>query len=179
VRFLAETGCRWGEAQNLTWDCVDEINGYVEIRARDGWTPKTQQSERRIPISSGLLHDLRKMSKTGRFVFPGRDPDMPINNMRKSFATAVRAAGVMRDGKPLHLSPQRLRKAHATWQAMRGLDESVLQDLLGHAKGSRVTRQYYVHVQEDAKRRAVLELPMGEQDGNPPAENLAISGNRG
>ena len=51
------------------------------------------------------------------------------------------------------------RKAHATWQAMGGVDPNVLQARLGHAPGSRVTARVYVHATEEAMRRAVLELP--------------------
>ena len=64
ARFLAETGCRPGEAFNLTWDSVDEVNGFVEICATEGWTPKTQQSERRIPLNPSLLTMVRELPKS-------------------------------------------------------------------------------------------------------------------
>ena len=38
---------------------------------------------------------------------------------------------------------------------------SVLRELLGHARGSRVPDQYYVHATEEAKRAALIELPTG------------------
>ncbi len=163
VRFLAETGCRVGAARNLTWDCVDEIGGYVEITARDGWTPKTQQSERLIPLNADLLDMIRRLPKAGAYVFPGPDADTPIGNMRKAIASAVAAADIQRRGKPVSLTPKVLRKAHATRQAERGINESVLQGLLGHAKGSRVTKQFYVHASEAAKRAAMITLPIGER----------------
>ena len=166
VQFLAETGCRKAEATHLTWDCVDEVNGYVEIRSRDGWTPKTRQSERRVPLSSTLLDMLRGLAKEGPYVFPGRAPDKPIENFRKALRTAVAKADIRRRGKLVHLTPQSFRRAHATWQAMRGVNESVLQDLLGHAPGSRVTQRFYVHATEEAKRSAVLQLPIPEPNGN-------------
>ena len=72
VRFLAETGCRKGEAQNLTWGCVDEVNGLVYIESRDGWAPKTQSSERSIPLNEALLEEIRKLPKRGPYVFPVR-----------------------------------------------------------------------------------------------------------
>ncbi len=160
IRFLAETGCRKGEAVNLTWDCVDEIGGYVEIKAREGWTPKTQQSERRIPIGQELLDTIRKLPKDGQYVFAGRTPDEPIGEFRKSWATAVKNAKIKRRGKLVHVPVKSLRKAHASWQAERGVTESVLQGLLGHARGSIVTRQFYVHASEEAKKAAVIELPL-------------------
>ena len=55
---------------------------------------------------------------------------------------------------------------------------SVLQDLLGHAHGSRITKQFYVHATEEAKRAAVLRLPLTEPNENDGAPILAKSGNR-
>ena len=138
----------------------DDVNA---IGARDGWTPKTQQSERLIPLNADLLDMIRRLPKAGAYVFPGPDPDTPIGNMRKAFASAAAAADIQRRGKPVSLTPKVLRKAHATWQVERGINESVLQGLLGHAKGSRVTKQFYVHVSEEAKRAAMITLPMGER----------------
>lgn len=160
VRFLAETGCRKGEAVNLTWDCIDEIGGYAEIRSRDGWTPKTQQSERRIPLNDDLLHMIRRLPKDGPYVFPGKGPDTPVGSFKRAWASAVTAAKIRRRGQIVSLPVKTLRKAHATWQAERGTSESVLQGLMGHARGSRVTRQFYVHVSDEAKRAAVITLPI-------------------
>ncbi len=162
-RFIAETGCRPGEAKHLEWDCVDEVNGWVEIRAREGWTPKTQESERRIPLNDAMIALLRELPKDGPYVFPGMTPDTPIGSFRKAFNTAVAKAGITRNGKPVHLTPKSFRKAHATWQALRGVNERVLQGLLGHAPGSRVTKQVYVQVTEEAKRAAVITLPLRDQ----------------
>jgi len=159
IQFLAETGCRKGEAINLTWDCVDEVSGFVEIRSREGWTPKTQASERRIPISDGLLGTLRTLPKAGQYVFPGDGPDQPIGEFRKTWRRAVMIAKLMRRGSQVYIPVKSLRKAHATWQAERGVTESVLQGLLGHARGSKITRQFYVQVTDEAKRAAVIQLP--------------------
>lgn len=179
VQFLAETGCRKGEALNLTWDCLDEAGGAVEIRSREGWTPKTLQSERRIPLSDGLLETLRQLPRTGPYIFGNGAEGRQIDSFRKAWHTAVKKAGIMRRGQPVHLPIKCLRKANATWQAERGINESVLQSLLGHAKGSRITRQFYVHVTEDAKRAAVIALPVGGQTPGNTASDLATPGNRG
>ena len=80
----------------------------------------------------------------------------------RAFSTAVKRADITRKGKAVHFTPKVLRKAHANWQAERRTNECVLQGLLGHAKGSRVTQQYYGHVTEQAKRAAVITLPVGE-----------------
>ncbi len=160
IWFLAETGCRPGEGRNLTWDCVDLEEGLVEIRSREGWTPKTQSSERRIPLTQPLIEMLSRLPREGDFVFPGSSPDRPIGLFRKAWATAVAKARLVRKGKPVHVPVKSLRKAHATRLAERNVNESVLQSLMGHARGSRVTRQYYVHASDEAKRAAIVPLPI-------------------
>lgn len=52
---------------------------------------------------------------------------------------------------------------------MKVVDECILQGLLGHAAGSRVTKAYYVHATEEAKRAAVIELPMPVRNQNANA----------
>ena len=169
ITFLAETGCRIGEALNLTWDCVDLDQGIAHIRSKDGWTPKTMQSERPIFLSDGLLTIMSQLPAGGSYVFPGAAPDKPIWNLRRSWNRAVRKAGIKRNGEPATFPPKSLRKALATWQSARGIDESVLQRHLGHAPGSRITRQHYVQATERALRNAVFQLPAGNDDGQIPA----------
>ena len=160
-RLLAETGCRRGEAFNLRWDDVDLRNGIVHIRSKEGWTPKTSHSERSLPIGAGLLQQLKRLAKreTSEFVFPGTDPKKPRAYIRRVFRTAVQKAKVMRNGKPLRITPHTLRKAYATWAAIeKGLPPRLLQAILGHAPGSTVTDQWYVGVPASALRKGVNEL---------------------
>ena len=149
-----------GEAFNLTWADIDELKGFVEFKPKDGWTPKTQQSHRRFYIGGQLLETLRGLPKVGPYVFPGKFPDKPINNIRKAFASAVHRAGIERNGHPLRVTPHTLRKFYATWLAMRGVHQRILQANLGHAAGSTVTDRYYVQAVEEERRKSVVELPM-------------------
>ena len=109
-----------------------------------------------ILIGGGLLEAIRSLPKVGPYVFPSTDdPNKPRNNVKKALASAVIRAGLtLRDGRPMKVTPQVLRKAYATWQAMNGTPQRVLQALLGHAAGTRVTDCHYVQVTEDAKRQA-------------------------
>jgi len=150
VRFLAETGCRLGEARNLMWSCVNEC---------EGWTPKTYASERRVYLSECVLLEFRRLLKDGPYVFSGRNPQKPIGDFRKSWNKAVKSASIVRNGQTVHLQVKSLRKAHATWQAERGIPENVLQDRLGHAKGSVITRAYYIQTTDAARKSAVISLP--------------------
>lgn len=92
--------------------------------------------------------------------------------------TAVVTANICPNGLLVYITPQSFRRAHPTWRAMRGVSESVLQKLLGHAAGSSVTKRFHVHATEEAKRAAVIELPIGQR-ADIDAPHLAISGNTG
>lgn len=164
IRFMAETGCRSGEAFNLTWDCVDLGTGAIEIRPKDGWTPKTRSSQRRVYIRGALLQELRAAPKEGRYVFPSDDPDKPLNNIKRAFATAVKAAKIEWDHKPMRITPHTLRKAFATWQAMEGVPQRILQSLLGHTPGSQVTDRFYVMPLDEEKRKAAISLSLGSKE---------------
>jgi site-specific recombinase XerD len=74
----------------------------------------------------------------------------------------------------MRITPHVLRKANATWLAMRNVHPRMLQSLLGHSPGSRMTDQHYVQVTDEALRLAAIRLPLGSVI---TPENLAISGN--
>lgn len=178
ILAFAETGCRKSELLWLPWEHVDELRGAIWIRKHEGRGIKNDPSERLIPISEQLLNAIRMLPKTGRYVFPGRDGESPITDFRKAFATAVKNAEVLRDGRPMHITPHMIRKAYATWQAERGIEETTLQVLLGHVRGSKVTRQVYINPQLQARRGAVFELPLSEQPANDGSGNMATAGNK-
>lgn len=160
VRFMAETGCRRGEAFNLTWDCVDEVHGFVEFRSSDTWKTKTLSSNRRIPVSPAMLEEIRHLPKTCQYVFTARGGGR-LTSIRKAFASAVKTASITRNGRPLAVTPHVLRKAYATWAAIQfSVPQAVLQAQLGHAQGSDVTNKYYVRISDEARRQAVISLPL-------------------
>ena len=167
-----KTGMRPGEVYNLPWTHVNLNEGYVDVRPYRNWQPKTKRSKRRVWLSSGLRAEMHRLPKNGTFVFSGRDTNKPITDFKKALNTAVEKAKLERYGQPMHLTPKIFRKAFATWQAERGVSPSILQKQMGHAPGSRMTEQYYIHVRDFAVKEAGVELPMNES-GNL----LAISGN--
>jgi integrase len=54
IWLMAATGARPSEAYNLTWADIDLTAGMVRFRARDDYAPKTQESQRDLPISDAL-----------------------------------------------------------------------------------------------------------------------------
>jgi integrase len=193
VHLLAETGCRKSEAFTLTWEDVDVVNGVLRIRAKDGFTPKTQHSQRQIPITGALLDGLRALDTKSVYVFPGRkrngskreQADTPVTDIDKALAKAVKEAGVMRNGRPMKITPKLFRKANITWQQERGVPVAILQPLVGHAPGSRITLQSYTFATREAQRAAVLNLPVGPTHSDAQTSStvtetgtdLATSGN--
>lgn len=156
VRLMAESGCRRGEAFNLTWDCLDEAGGFVNFSEKDDWAPKTEESDRKVPIRPELMAELLALPQAGKYVFPGRTPNQPLKSIRKAFASALKVAGISR-----HLTPHSLRRAFATWAAVEcKMPQPVLQSILGHAPGSTVTNEHYVKVSDEAKRAAISGLPL-------------------
>lgn len=176
VRFIAETGCRKGEAFNLEWRDLNPDEGLVTIQDKIDWQAKTASSNRTFPISFTLMDTLmaskeeaeRRAQLTGvpmpRYVFPGRK-GVRMTSYAKTLANAVIAAGVTRDGQPLHINPHNLRKAFITWQKQRGIDDTFIQPSVGHRPGSPMTARHYTRHDTEALRMAVLDL--GEHDFAP------------
>lgn len=163
VQLLATTGCRWSEAAQLEWVDVDELNGEIRIRAYEGRSLKTVQSNRTVPLPDETVQALRALPKKNRFVFPGRKPHSPITSIKKSLKTASEKAGLKRRNAPFYVTPQMLRSSYATWMATSGVAEHILQDLIGHRRGSRVTKRHYLARRPDEMRSAVKRLFGGDQ----------------
>jgi integrase len=177
--FLAESGCRPGEAYNLRWENIDLGTGWVSIEAEDEdgceyegdddlyepWELKTDGSERSIKIGGDLLVMLGKLPRVGKYVFPHRfDPNKPRTSFRKALRGAVKRADLKRDDKPfnLQITPKSFRKLVATWIARGGIRERVLQAWLGHAPGSKVTKEVYdqAEVEDINAASKVIKLPV-------------------
>jgi integrase len=60
----------------------------------------------------------------------------------------------------MHITPHMLRKFHATALKMIGVPEDVLQDRIGHTRGSRMTAGLYVNPQDEHRAAGVFELPV-------------------
>lgn len=158
IRTVAETGLRKSELFSLRWRDVDHKRSVLKIQRSEEFTPKTSHSQRDVFVSAELIDAIRALPKTSELVFPGRGGAVR-SSVAKALKSAVKKAGLTRDSEPMHITLHMLRKAHATWQAERGTIPSVLQARLGHAPGSRVTQQVYIHASEAAQKAATFQLP--------------------
>ncbi|WP_292086776.1 site-specific integrase [Brevundimonas sp.] len=159
VRLLMETGCRFGEAANLRWRQVDLDAGEARIERRSDWGPKSRYSIRTLLLSPALCVALseRKVSPDA-FVFEGRKAGRPIDDIRCAMRAATRAAGITRRGQLANVRPKDLRACFATWQASSGVRERIVQSLLGHAPGTKVTKRHYEHPTKPEERAASAAL---------------------
>jgi len=93
-----------------------------------------------------------------QFVFPGRKPDQPLNNIKKALRAAVKKANILRDGKLMNVTLQSFRKAYASWHDDANTPLSVIQANMGHSLGSEVTRRHYQRAFDSSKRQSVIDL---------------------
>jgi integrase len=157
VMLAAYAGLRMGEIIALRWEDVDLDSGWIHIRPRKDWAPKTATSARSIPITGELAQCLSRLTPEGRWVAP-RVPGQQWtrSTLNRSVLQLFEAAGVRGDG--FHTT-HRLRGTFATEVLKASGDLRSLQAMLGHANLS-VTSMYLSEVDEH-KRSAVRGLRFG------------------
>ena len=146
IRLLLYTGARRGEAMRAEWREFDLTMGR--------WTKPDSHTKRRethsIPLNRPALELLTMMRTVTRadavHVFPGDDGTGHVTDVKKSWATICRRAGI--EGLRLH----DLRHSFASLLLNRGASLEVIGELLGHTQSS--TTQRYAHLLEDTMRDA-------------------------
>jgi integrase len=138
---LAFTGMRVGEAVALRPADIDLKNGWVHVRRRADWDPKTEGSERAIPIHRRLLSVLRTMAKSRGIWFfnapPSRQfPDgnhhvnpREVNEQFQRLAARCGCA-VGRDGQGL--TAHALRRFFKTFCLDAGVPKPMVDFWMGH-----------------------------------------------
>jgi len=154
------TGMRRGEILNLKWKQLDLEKRLVRVE-------NTKSGKNRmIPINDFLWQELlrvRNLNGKCKFVFPNPDTDLPYTEVKKSFKSACKRAGI--DDLRFH----DLRHTFATRLIESGVDLITVRDLLGHFS-VRVT-QRYTHSSQEQKKAAVelllqKSLKKAEKQGN-------------
>ncbi len=186
--LLVLTGLRVGELLALRWKNVDMTGRTLRVTATvyDGHfdTPKTQRSNRVIPIgaeASNILRALRYAAvKPEDLVFStGQGQPLSRHNLlRRQLRPACKKLG-------LHgITWHSLRHSHATLLDAMGAPLGTVQALLGHST-SEITREVYLHAIPEDQRRAVAgveSLIFGfnrtQTDSTlSPAQNCAVVSN--
>jgi integrase len=156
--LLVLTGLRVGELLALRWKNIDLAGRTVRVTETvyDGHfdTPKTQRSNRVIPIGDEVSSVLRALCdaaiKPEDLVFATQhgQPLSRHNVLRRQLRPACKKLGL--DGITWHS----LHHSHATLLDSVGAPLGTVQALLGHST-SEITRDVYLHAIPEDQRRAV------------------------
>ena len=137
VKVLALTGCRASEITDLE---IDEVMlDEKKIHLKDSKT-----GARDVPLADAAIKELREaMEETkdlhSKYVFPGlKDPNRPIDNIRKAFEWALKKAGLP------HMRLHDLRHSFITMGANMGESMNAMKDAAGHSRIT--TTEMYTHL---------------------------------
>lgn len=160
------TGLRIGELMALQWSDIDLQKGMIKISksCHDIWkngeyvkvidTPKTQSSERIIPLPKQLISYLKEWKKqsAGNYVISGeRRHGIPVRSYQKTFERVLSRLDIP------HKEFHSLRHTFATRALECGMDVKTLSELLGH-KNPTVTLKRYAHSMLEHKAEMMNRL---------------------
>jgi len=153
-------GLRLSEVRHLRVDDIDSQRMVIRIRQAKG------HKDRYVMLSPRLLAILRQYWKAVRprnYLFPGADPDRPINprTVQEVCKAALRAAGIKKK-----VTVHTLRHSFATHLLEAGTDLRTIQILLGHQNLGTTAR--YLHVSTAALKAThspldALDLSSGDE----------------
>ena len=162
VLLIAVTGMRISELLGLQWPDIDFGRRLIHIRRTfyRGYfgLPKTQASERVIPMTDGLFLALQRHQRhlkrnTLALVFPNADgkPYEAANLLRRLLHPALAKCGLPKTGWRV------FRRSVAT--ALSEMREPVrtTQQVLGHSS-PHTTLAFYIQSVEESQRRAISKL---------------------
>lgn len=157
VEFIAESGCRLGEALALTPADVNLKTGKVHFcktfsKGALG-TTKTRASDREVAVPRRVLD---KLNLSGEFVFPNRRGNRIHAD---SFRSDVWVPAMVKSGLPKHRRPtiHDLRHSHASWLLDKGVPPHAIQERLGHSDVT-TTLSIYGHPSADVEQRILAAL---------------------
>lgn len=139
-----QTGMRRGEILNLKWSNIDFEQGFIELlETKSG-------KSRKIPISNKLKDVFDNSNRTSEYVFINPKTNQPYQDIKKSFHTILDKANIQ------NFRFHDLRHTVATRLVEKGIDLTVVQEILGHSKIT--TTQRYAHPVPQRKLDAVEVL---------------------
>ena len=178
--FLADTGCRIGEAVWLTWADVDFENNVVHIQEKDGWRPKSGDA-RVIPMSPAVAHILKNRSRGATWVFTA-EPSYrcPVEGRQISDRRALAHLKVVLKKLGLRGHLHTLRHSFISHALTSGIPEVIVRDWVGHVDPEII--RVYTHIADQQSRGAMNRLfpansaqNQADQDQNsdsPRAQNV-------
>jgi integrase len=166
--MLAFTGMRVGEAAALRPADVDLENGWVHVRRRADWGPKTEGSERSIPIHRRLLTVLSAMVKRkGAWFFnappsrqfPKGDHHVNPRDVNEQFQQLAAQCGFAVGRNAGGLTVHALRRFFKTFCLDSGVPKPMVDFWMGHRNQQDMDTFYY----DPQKSKEWMErMPFGE-----------------
>ena len=152
LTFIANTGCRNGEALALEWSQVDLERGYIRLWPSKSWQTKNSKP-REVPIGNALMPWLEGPRLDPRWVFPSRNGSRFVYWPNRRWQAVVDAAG-------LSGGVHQLRHTYASHFLMKKPDLGLLAEVLGHSDVR--TTAIYKHLLPDhlATARGVVNFEM-------------------
>ena len=144
VHIALTTGCRRGELLGLTWDRVSFDDASFVVTGTKAHQDRVQPLD---PIGVGMLRDLQVATLRDGGPFQR----LKTVNAANRFRIIVKRAGIT------HCCIHDLRKTFCTDLARLGVNQLVVQRLVGHKSGA-TTAKYYQHIDDGTKRAAVAKL---------------------
>ncbi len=153
------TGLRIGELLALSWEDIDFQKGILSVTksCHDSWkdkhyvkvfdTPKTQSSDRVIPIPRQMLvylKALKKQSKCSFVVIGKTEYGAQVRSYQRTFEMILKKLDIP------HKGFHSLRHTFATRALEVGMDVKTLSEILGH-QNPIITLQRYAHSMMDHK----------------------------
>ena len=142
VTVALHTGMRKSEILGLKWHDIEIKRGIIYLL-------DTKNGEKReVPMNQIAQKTIINVLKNpeSQFVFCNKE-GKPYGNVRKSFATALKNAGIT------NFRFHDLRHTFASQLVMSGVDLNTVRELLGHKSLEMTLR--YSHLSPDHKKRAV------------------------
>jgi integrase len=131
IRLLILTGARLNEILKLRWDWIDFDRAIIFL-------PDSKTGQKPLYLSGAAIEVFKKLPRKSAFVFPGRTPERPRNDLQPAWNAVRNAAGLQ--GVRLH----DLRHSFASVGVGNSLGLPIIGKLLGHSAAS--TTQRYAHL---------------------------------
>lgn len=151
IRLQLLTGARIGEVLSARRDAFD----LVRMVWRKPSHQTKQQLTQHVPLSTQAAAVVRAVlcsvsPSSSLYLFPSRDPDVPLKRIHKEWAKILRAAGIT--DYRLHDN----RHTYASHLVSGGLSLEIVGRLMGHV--SPITTKRYAHLADDPLRQAATRF---------------------
>ena len=160
IECALQTGMRRGEIFNLKWSNVEFEYGFIELlETKSGKSRKVPISSKLMKVleeaknkqsctSSDKLHQFDGLRQSqSEYVFINPDTNMPYNDIKKSFHSVLKKAGIT------DFRFHDFRHTAATRMLEKGADIRTVQEILGHSSVSVTER--YTHTNAKLKKSAI------------------------